>query len=160
MKIKLSVLCGIFSLLFAIVGCTPETNTPTPVISEKPTVAGTEEPADSVDQTLVRSVMAVLITTKEKNYGKQYDVLLCTSCKTSLTREEYIEAWSTEFEGVTLQNVTMPQDSSMKISGNKAEITPSYKLSAEKDYTPKNASIKTLKFIREEDGMWKLDWSK
>lgn len=158
MKTKFFFICGALSFLFAVNGCTPQTNKQTPVVTPKPTIEGSGETVDSVDQTLVRSVLAVLITTKEKNYGKQYDVLLCTSCKSSLTREEYIKEWSDEFDGVALQNVTMPQDNAMKVNANKAEVAPIYKLNAEKDYTPKNPNIKTLKFIKEDDGMWKLDW--
>jgi hypothetical protein len=160
MKISFSQVSLTLLILVGVIGCTPKTTAPTPISSIKPTEVGTDKPAETTDQTLVRSVMAVLITAKEKNYGKQYDVLLCTTCKSSLTRDEYIKIWTDELNGVTLQNVTLPDDNAITTSGTKAEVSPVYKESETKNFTPKNPLLKTLAFVKEEDGIWRLNISK
>ena len=122
-------------------------------------VFGNASTINSIDQTLIKSIMATLITTKEKNWGKQYDVLLCIKCYSVVTRDQYISIWTTEFDGITLKNVAkIPETSRIFFSDKHAEVSPIYELSDGTIYTPKNPKIKTLKYVKDEDGMWSIDW--
>ncbi len=164
-------------LLGTLSACTPKTTQQTPSATKETT--GTQQntlvnnPSDPAGETaLMRSVMAMLITTKEKNFAKQYDKLLCDECKTIVTAEEYTKIWDSELSSVPLKNVTFPKGNAVTYEDNfsvtgiekpyarVAKISPQYLLADEAVYTAKNKAITTLYFIEGQDKIWRLLWWK